>query len=833
LLTADQETVEVAHEALIREWPRLRAWLDEDRAALRIHRYLTQAATAWDEAGREPSELFAGARLATAIDWQRAAQPELNEVELQFLASSKRRERSRAKRRHGLIAGMAILTVGAVLAAVLAVTQQRRASRNAREAVTQQQRAEDTARETALRALVARSAALRDSERDTGALLAVAAYKIEPRLDTLGALVTTFAAASGVEGTIPLAKPSNTGVPLPDGHTYAVLEEDSAVHLIDLDARREVGRLPPGPDFPWFLGVTHDGRTLVEMAGGVDDVPNLLVQWDLTTKARRIPDVAVDFNVGSAAISPDGRLVALGGDTPARVEVRSLDDGSLIQTIPGLPQPEDFQYHTSTAAVTFLPDGTLVVGSQQGALRIIDPISGTELRRLDGPLETSEGQLIAAPDGRSVYGGGARGTMAWDLVSGQVMWKEPTSTCEMNALVAKLGALLCALRDGQMRTYGLADGLLLSTKFDYQQGDVRAADTTPDGTRLIVAGGSSLGVWRLDGGGPVSHTLPNSTGFGSLEFDGLGHLLANRTRASMNQGAAVLDPTTGAVVDPLAGVVEAFTTPRVGRLFAWFEDGTGGFYDLAERRRIPGFSVPLPFHYRWGYRSGNLLIVGSGVDGLVQGVDLTTGQLTPPKIDSDFGVGGAIASPDGRRLFTADDVGVRRLDGTATGESLPAGTRHLAFGRDLMVADSIEGNLRVLDSRTLQPIGAELPVIRGEAHDLVLSSDASRLMVVGSDRTIRLADMAKRSFLGDPIDMGASVPARDDSAGLTAPALSADGQIMAYSNKFGVIVWDLDPDHLVAGACQVASRNLTRAEWEENIGSLAPYTELCPGQPSG
>ena len=381
--------------------------------------------------------------------------------------------------------------------------------------------------------------------------------------------------------------------------------------------------------------------------------------------------------------------------------------------------------------------------------------------------------MIAAPDGRSVYGVGVRGTLAWDLVSGQVLWKEPAPTCGTITVIAKLDALLCALNDGHMRTYGLADGRLLPTKFDYQQGDVIVADTTPDGTRLIVAGGSSLGVWRLDGGGPVSHALPNSTGFGSLEFDGLGHLLANRTRASMNQGAAVLDPTTGAVVDPLDSVVEAFTTPRVGRLFVWFDDGTGGFYDLAEHRRVPGFSVPLPFAYRWAYRSGNLLIVGSGVDGLVQGVDLTAGQLTPPQIDSDFGIAGAIASPDGRRVFTADEVGVRHLDGTATGESLPAGTRHLAFGGDLMVADSVEGNLRVFDSHTLQPKGAELPVIRGEAHDLVLSSDASRLMVVDSDRTIHLADMVSRSFIGDPIDMGAGVRARDDQAGLTAPALSA------------------------------------------------------------
>jgi hypothetical protein len=55
---------------------------------------------------------------------------------------------------------------------------------------------------------------------------------------------------------------------------------------------------------------------------------------------------------------------------------------------------------------------------------------------------------------------------------------------------------------------------------------------------------------------------------------------------------------------------------------------------------------------------------------------------------------------------------------------------------------------------------------------------------------------------------------------------------MAYTNTHGIVVRDLDPDHLVAGACQVASRNLSRAEWEENIGGLASYTELCPDQPS-
>ena len=44
LITIGEGAVEVAHEALLREWPRLRAWLDEDADGRRLHRHLTDAA---------------------------------------------------------------------------------------------------------------------------------------------------------------------------------------------------------------------------------------------------------------------------------------------------------------------------------------------------------------------------------------------------------------------------------------------------------------------------------------------------------------------------------------------------------------------------------------------------------------------------------------------------------------------------------------------------------------------------------------------------------------------------------------------------------------------
>ena len=56
----------VAYEALLREWPRLRAWLDEDREGRRLHHQLTEAASGWESEGRDPAALYRGSRLAAA-----------------------------------------------------------------------------------------------------------------------------------------------------------------------------------------------------------------------------------------------------------------------------------------------------------------------------------------------------------------------------------------------------------------------------------------------------------------------------------------------------------------------------------------------------------------------------------------------------------------------------------------------------------------------------------------------------------------------------------------------------------------------------------------------
>ncbi len=89
LITTGEQAAEVAHEALIREWPALRGWLDENREGLRLHRHLTEAAGAWAKLDRDPGELYRGARLTQAVEWAGANDDQLNALEREFITVSK------------------------------------------------------------------------------------------------------------------------------------------------------------------------------------------------------------------------------------------------------------------------------------------------------------------------------------------------------------------------------------------------------------------------------------------------------------------------------------------------------------------------------------------------------------------------------------------------------------------------------------------------------------------------------------------------------------------------------------------------------------------------
>ena len=88
LIITQRSSAEVAHEALIRNWPRLKDWLNENREGLRLHRRLTNATFEWDQHDQDASYLYRGSRLSQVQEWLQTAPDVLNDMEVEFVRAS-------------------------------------------------------------------------------------------------------------------------------------------------------------------------------------------------------------------------------------------------------------------------------------------------------------------------------------------------------------------------------------------------------------------------------------------------------------------------------------------------------------------------------------------------------------------------------------------------------------------------------------------------------------------------------------------------------------------------------------------------------------------------
>ncbi|MGH2728854.1 MAG: protein kinase domain-containing protein, partial [Actinomycetota bacterium] len=355
LVTVDDETVSVAHEALIREWPRLRGWLNEDRDRLRLHRDLTRAAHSWEALDQDPGALYRGAQLSAVLDW---ADADLSTVERMFVEASRqeqdrelREARRQANRLRRRLAGVAVALIVAIVAASVAVVQR------------------SNARSSAILAQSGRLAALSrgaaPTHPDLGLLLALEANRLDDSVDTesalLGALEHGMAidaviggfesipgsAAFSPEGTtlavvnlegarlFDVADHRPTGPPLrskgsgwqdgsfsPDGRTLAVADEQGRVALWDVASRSETAELQ-SPDGAWLQRVTYspDGRFI---AAGGREISHITL-WDPRSHKLVAPPVATrlrpeEQGTGPIEFSPDSRSIAAPGE-PGRLEI--------------------------------------------------------------------------------------------------------------------------------------------------------------------------------------------------------------------------------------------------------------------------------------------------------------------------------------------------------------------------------------------------------------------------------------------------------------------------------------------------------------------------------
>ena len=151
--------MEVAHEALLRDWPTLRRWIAADREQLLVVHAIRDRTQTWLEAERDPSELARGGRLEVAAELA-GSRPELfNADELEWIGASldqarreesqreERAERDRRQNRRlrGLLVGAAVLLVLSLVGGSIAVWQRRVAVDSEAEAIAAEQLAGESA----------------------------------------------------------------------------------------------------------------------------------------------------------------------------------------------------------------------------------------------------------------------------------------------------------------------------------------------------------------------------------------------------------------------------------------------------------------------------------------------------------------------------------------------------------------------------------------------------------------------------------------------------------------------------------------------------------------
>ncbi len=240
LVTSDRGSFELAHEALIRAWPRLRGWLEEDRTARQVWRHLAAAASEWERLDRPDSELYAGVRLEAALDWAARPGSMPTEEERDFLAASEahlarerrtleaqaRRERRQNRRLRGLLVGAVALVLLAAGTGLLALDRGRTAEE-------QRDSARTAEREALHESLVGRSIAARSTNRAVAALLAVEAYHAEADALSEAALFGTFTDAPGFLGYRSTERPLVQGDVVP-GTGQAVLATGTHLQVVDL-----------------------------------------------------------------------------------------------------------------------------------------------------------------------------------------------------------------------------------------------------------------------------------------------------------------------------------------------------------------------------------------------------------------------------------------------------------------------------------------------------------------------------------------------------------------------------------------------------------------------
>jgi len=841
LITTAEGTIEVAHEALIREWPALRQWLAEDRDGLRLGRRLGEAAQEWDALDRDPGALYRGARLAQALEWAEAHADDVNLLEHDFLDASRdqaedeaaqeaARQQRELKASHKLAAAekqradesaraaaqlrrRAVYLTGVVVVALVLAAAAAWLGGQARQAAAV---AQSNERVAFARELAAAAVNNLDVDPERSLLLALqavdATYSVDHTVSTEAEEALHSAMlASRVEQTVAVGPHRALGVAFsPDGKWLATLGDDgSAILWNRADGRAAItlatkagpnaralafspdgGRLvTSGPANTAVVWDASSGQPLLSLTGHTDSVLASVFSANGARLATASADGTVilwDGGTGQMQanlLARAGPLVALAFSSDGTRLAAASSDGTLNVWQVAASRPLHLYNASGATTLAFSPDGNRLAGVAGATLTIWDGWTGQTLQTLALTGHTGQITSVAfSPDGaRLVTGSADRRAIVWDIATGQ-------------PLIALAGHL----------------GSILSVAFSPDGG--RVATASDDGTARVWNVGLSQELFTQ----PVS-AVPN----GPLVQSPDGKLLA--LGYGLDGAAAIFDAATGHVRQVLTSThpVRALAFDPAGRRLAGAGQDQIQLWDtvaggtLLELPALAGQINSLAFS-----RDGSWL-AAVGESGTAQAWRLADGQALFAVRDA--GPLWALAfSPDGRRMAIAASDGTTQIVDAVAGAvamtlTSPSGVRAVAFSPSgQQLATATDGGLTQLWSlgQTAGQVHVTLSGHTSQVMAVAFSPDGQQVATASRDGTAKLWDAATGQLL---------LTLAGSGRGLNGVVFGPNGTRLVTSGDDGVRAYLLRIEDLTALANTRVTRSLTQAECRQYL-----HVTSCP-----
>lgn len=803
LVTTSANSAEVAHEALIREWPTLREWLGENREGLRLHRHLTEAAQAWEKLSHDPGELYRGVRLAQVWEWASEHASEMNALEQEFL------DASRAQAEREAVEREAQRQRELEAARKLAEAERRRAEEQARAAGQLRRRAVALAGVLAL-----------------AILAALAAGVFANRNGTLAAQNAAIANTAQIASTQAIAQESIAQVESNNRATaeaVAVQQRQSAEAQARLALARElaaasISNLEVDPELSVLLAMQAVSVTYDENGTVIREAENAL--------HRALPFLRVRLRLSGhqgsiydAALSADGaRLATASNDKTAKIWNVAPGDLNTDRTPLTLTGHDDWVW-----GVAFSPDGKhLMTGSLDGTARVWDAATGDELLVLKG----HDGGVLGvnfSPDGRLLATGDEQGTMRlWEAATGEIVSTIPNpggggsvafspdgnylaSSGEANSIILwQVGALVSDTVEPVL-TLCCHNSFIVEFNF------------SPDSTRLATSSDDRTAkVWEVATGQELLTLYGHTAPVDSIAFSADGNLIAT---GGGDGTTRVWEAPVGAT-----GAREVLSIPSqsVSAYFSPLDDGAslvtaseGGLitvFDIRPSHELLTFSGHTDWVWGLAFSPDGDRLATSSFDGTAHVWQLPSDPSAADEAASqqpltltghaDW-VNAITFSPDGRRLVTGSNDATAKVWDAATGDELFTftghtytpdgfpynGVGHAAFSPDgkSVATSGGDGMVQIWEAETGQVLSvftAHTRVVTG----LAFNADGTRLATVSFDGTAKVWDVEQGQTL-----FTLTLP--DQERGLWSFGFSQDGTRLAVAQRDGTVtVWGATPE---------------------------------------